>query len=71
MEVLLSLALGLVLGSHFSLIPRTTHDYFDVSLFFGVGVGSFAVFHILVVGFYFLSVLWFGIKSIVRLISSQ
>lgn len=61
MEVLLSLALGRVLGSHSSLIPRTTHDYFDVSFFFGVGVGSFAVFHILVVGFIFL--VWYGLAS--------
>jgi hypothetical protein len=50
------------------LVPLVVHSPFGVSLSLKVGVGPFVMSHVLVVGSYFLSVVWLDIRNIVKLI---
>jgi hypothetical protein len=68
MEAFPSLTLGPLPSFCSSLVPLVVHNPFGVLSSLGVGVGPFVMFHVLVVGSYFFSVVWLDIRNIVRLI---
>ncbi len=68
MEAFISLVVGPPPGFRSSLVPLVACNPFGVLSSLGVGVGPFVMFHVLIVGSYFLSVVWLDIRNIVRLI---
>jgi hypothetical protein len=70
MEAFPYLAFGSPLKPHYGLVLQVAHDPSNVSCPLGLGMGPFAMFHVLVVELYFPSVAWLIIRSLLGFSSS-